>query len=137
MVYHSSADINSKRGDVMAKREYTEHQRKQNQKWRKKNADKVKQYRSKYRESGQAKSAQYRHRYGVSSEQIEAIKIAQKYICPACGEPFGNAVTAIDHCHLTGKVRAVLHRQCNSMIGLAKESAETLERAAIYLRSNS
>lgn len=33
-----------------------------------------------------------------------------------------------------GKVRALLCRSCNTLLGYAKDSAETLERAAEYLR---
>ncbi len=117
------------------KREYTEKQRQQNREWRERNVDKIKGYRRKYKESGKVKDAQYRCRYGITSQEVALRKETQNFTCPACGSPFGTAVTAVDHCHVTGKVRGIIHRQCNLMIGLAKENPLILKKAAEYLLS--
>ena len=42
----------------------------------------------------------------------------------------------IDHNHDTGEVRGVLCSACNSLIGYAKDSIETLEEAVRYLSKN-
>ncbi len=42
-------------------------------------------------------------------------------------------VAAVDHNHLTGKVRALLCNNCNKMIGFAKESSATLHLGASYV----
>lgn len=40
----------------------------------------------------------------------------QDYKCCLCGEQI-NDDAVLDHCHKTGKIRSVLHRGCNSMLG--------------------
>jgi len=40
----------------------------------------------------------------------------------------------IDHCHNSGKVRGLLCSFCNSLLGYAKDSIETLESAIRYLK---
>ncbi|HEY1956031.1 MAG TPA: endonuclease VII domain-containing protein [Polyangiaceae bacterium] len=39
----------------------------------------------------------------------------------------------VDHDHRTGKVRALLCRDCNVLIGIAKEDPSVLTNAAAYL----
>lgn len=40
----------------------------------------------------------------------------QSYKCALCGEIIQDDAV-LDHCHKTGKLRQVLHRGCNSMLG--------------------
>jgi hypothetical protein len=42
---------------------------------------------------------------------------AQKNLCPLCGKYIKQANAALDHCHATGHVRMVLHKNCNSIEG--------------------
>lgn len=49
----------------------------------------------------------------------------------------GGPVPNTDHCHKTGKIRGLLCGSCNRMIGLAKDSADTLRRAAEYIEKTS
>ena len=37
-------------------------------------------------------------------------------LCAVCFEPIGPGEAVLDHCHTTGKIRAVLHRGCNCYI---------------------
>lgn len=41
---------------------------------------------------------------------------------------------AVDHCHTTGKVRGVLCRVCNSVVGLMKESVLLTEGLLRYMK---
>lgn len=41
---------------------------------------------------------------------------------------------AIDHNHETGEFRGVLCLNCNSMLGMARDSADLLEKASVYLK---
>ncbi|MSW53299.1 MAG: hypothetical protein F2817_20735 [Actinobacteria bacterium] len=41
----------------------------------------------------------------------------QQYICPLCARIIALSDSALDHCHKTGKIRKVLHRWCNAVLG--------------------
>ena len=97
--------------------------------------EKKKQYAAKYRVSGRAKEHQRKHRYGLPIGGWQLIAEAQQYCCAACGLDFGDRSIAVDHDHDTGIIRGLVHRQCNSMMGLANDSPDILERAAAYLRA--
>lgn len=56
-----------------------------------------------------------------------------------CGTKLGSSrwtKMAIDHCHKTGQVRGLLCTNCNTAIGLMKDSPERLEAAASYIRNS-
>lgn len=38
-------------------------------------------------------------------------------ICPLCKEPIAPNDAALDHCHTTGHVRNVVHKDCNILLG--------------------
>lgn len=57
---------------------------------------------------------------------------AQKGLCAICNQP-DKVRLGVDHCHKTKKVRALLCRNCNLMIGLAKDQSSVLVAAAYYL----
>ena len=40
---------------------------------------------------------------------------------------------SVDHCHKTGKIRALLCGQCNTMLGMAQEKKDILQMAIKYL----
>lgn len=74
--------------------------------------------------------------YGITYEEYERIFNSQGGICPICSEPMEMGKNAVvDHCHNSSAVRGILHRVCNSAIGLLKENPDTLRRAAAYIES--
>lgn len=81
--------------------------------------------------------------FGLTLEQYNKMHDAQDGKCAICNNP--ETITrngkvrmlAVDHCHDSGKVRGLLCGNCNPMIGYAKDKIEVLERAIVYLRSNS
>lgn len=73
-------------------------------------------------------------KYGITEAQKDAILKLQEYQCPICERFLAEqTVPSIDHCHVTGSVRGILCRRCNSALGLFEESPAMLERAAEYL----
>ena len=47
--------------------------------------------------------------------------------CAICGQPIEAGKEVLDHCHKTGVVRGVLHRGCNSMLGVIENNAPRYE----------
>jgi len=85
-----------------------------------------------------------RHRmraYGVSREQFDSMIKEQSGQCDICGRTIvdgGKKARAphIDHCHKSGKVRALLCIHCNTMLGSAMDNPNVLRRAAKYLETH-
>jgi len=65
----------------------------------------------------------------------------QNGVCAICGqvESDVNHKTqevrgmAVDHCHDSGKIRGLLCRSCNTLLGNAKDNIDILKRAIDYL----
>lgn len=76
-------------------------------------------------------------KFGLSDKDYEEMLRKANYKCQICRSPVsrGKVKTLVmDHCHVTNKVRGILCNQCNSGIGLFKESATMLRLAIDYLR---
>lgn len=79
----------------------------------------------------------YRWTYGISREEAEERIAAQGGVCAIClGPPPTRKLLALDHDHQTGALREFLCDSCNWMIGLAKDTPETLRAAALYLEKH-
>jgi len=77
-------------------------------------------------------------KYGLTMEQYAKLLEQQGGVCAICkGEETRAAPVnlAVDHDHETGEVRGLLCSNCNRALGLFKDSAENLEKAARYLES--
>lgn len=75
--------------------------------------------------------------YHLSMEQYQAMEERQSNLCAICGKPPKSRALHIDHCHRSGKVRALLCSSCNTLLGLANEDTEILMKAIAYLREHS
>ena len=75
--------------------------------------------------------------YGFSYSEYVAMFAKQNGLCALCGEPPTEKLLVVDHNHQTNKVRGLLHRSCNSAIGILGDNVEGLERALKYLKENS
>lgn len=77
-------------------------------------------------------------KYGLSKEDYQRMQRAQNFKCAIClqqdfDEKRGLRRLCVDHDHKTDKVRGLLCSKCNTMLGMAKDNPEVLERAAAYL----
>ena len=75
---------------------------------------------------------------GASAEDYEKFYVKQKGMCKICGVKMGRTRynrLAVDHCHKSGKLRGLLCSNCNTAIGLMKDSTIRLEKAIEYLKS--
>jgi len=72
-------------------------------------------------------------KFGLSRDQYETMLSEQKGRCALCHEPLSSR-WVIDHCHVTMKVRGLLHSNCNTLLGLANEDPRRLKLAITYLK---
>jgi hypothetical protein len=88
-----------------------------------------------YKNRSKVKNRHLEKNYGISLSSFNDMREYQRYRCKICLKPEEEAVKGlhVDHCHKTGKVRGLLCRECNFMIGLAKDSPELLKSAIDYL----
>lgn len=112
--------------------------------WRQANPDKHKQYQATYwakpnnAVSGpeRARKSKLKITYGLTLEDFDILLRNQNYLCAICGtdKPTGKWKRfAVDHCHKTGEVRGLLCNECNRGMGLLKDNALLLRKAADYL----
>lgn len=80
--------------------------------------------------------ATLKYKYGISVSEYNSLLESQNWTCPVTGEKLGKG-SHIDHCHRTGKVRGILSRHGNQLLGQAHDSIETLQRAIRYLAEHS
>jgi len=61
--------------------------------------------------------AHLKHKYDLSIDQYEQLLKDQNYSCAICDIKFENRPD-VDHDHKTGKVRGLLCRRCNLVVGI-------------------
>jgi hypothetical protein len=81
-------------------------------------------------------------RYGMNLAGYNAMLHSQRGACGICGttDPRGKGVTrkfAVDHCHASGRVRALLCHRCNGALGMVGDNQETLSKMIKYLKDHS
>jgi DNA repair exonuclease SbcCD ATPase subunit len=89
------------------------------------------------RKDMQAKEARLRKLYGLSSFDQATMLSTQGGKCPICGshDPRGRNWHT-DHCHETGKVRAMLCGPCNVFVGRIEKNPNLLANALRYIESH-
>jgi hypothetical protein len=103
--------------------------------WRSENREKVRVYQ---------RTTNLRKNFGLSLEEYASMEASQNSCCAICKRPetyihkATNEVArlAVDHCHKTGKVRALLCKSCNNGLGLFKDDADVLASAIAYLKEH-
>lgn len=76
--------------------------------------------------------------FNMTIEQYDEMLEAQNGVCAICQQSCttGNNL-AVDHNHETGKVRALLCKNCNTAIGLMKEDVDRMIKAIEYIKHHS
>ena len=75
-------------------------------------------------------------KYGLTPADHTALHVSQDGKCAICVKPIDqyDKHTHVDHCHDSGKVRALLCGHCNRGLGSFMDIPEVLEKGAAYLR---
>lgn len=77
--------------------------------------------------------------FGISLEEYDVLHDKQNGVCAICGEcettPYRDGVRrlAVDHDHVTGRIRGLLCVNCNNGLGRFKDSQILLAAAMAYL----
>lgn len=81
------------------------------------------------------RNSMFKSKYGITVQQRDAMLAGQGGKCPMCltEDPGDYNGWCIDHCHASGKVRGILCRRCNLLLGYAGDNPQTLARAIQYL----
>lgn len=92
----------------------------------------------KYREThaiklaAQSRSYNLQNRFGITVEDYNKMLESQEGKCKICGGSDKKRL-AVDHNHLTGKVRGLLCSACNKALGGFQDSKSVLKSAIKYL----
>lgn len=108
--------------------------------WRERNQPKCQSYRLS-RPIGYGYASHLKRAYELSMDEFISMLQEQDYKCKVCDKPITvvgkrqhNSIV-VDHNHSTNEVRGLLCRNCNSMLGLAQDSAAILIKGAAYLEA--
>lgn len=76
-------------------------------------------------------------KFGINYDQYTQMLKDHNEVCAVCGNKDMNGrKLAVDHCHTTNKIRGLLCTNCNTALGLLKDSKELLNSAVKYLDRN-
>ena len=81
-----------------------------------------------------SKAAQLKRKFGISLKDYEEIQEQQGNRCAICNNLEEEYTMAVDHNHNTGEVRGLLCMNCNTGLGMLKDSVQNLESAITYLK---
>lgn len=76
-----------------------------------------------------------KRRYGITAEEYLEIERTQEYVCAICKQE-DHVRLAIDHDHITGKVRGLLCYHCNRALGMMRDNIEWIENMVAYLKQH-
>jgi hypothetical protein len=78
-----------------------------------------------------------KRQYGLSDERLDEMLAVKTCQMPGCGEKLTNGQGAcIDHCHASGKVRAVLCQKCNTMLGYIEKNLHLVQPMLDYINEH-
>lgn len=113
--------------------------RKYQAEWRAKNPKKVLEYREKYpHESLEKRRARALLKsYGLTLEEYNKLLEWQLNGCAICRLPCNSDdQLCVDHNHKTGKVRALLCRKCNLLVGNCREDEDIIWNLLDYIKEH-
>lgn len=91
-----------------------------------------------YQKTEKSKKAKLKKLYGLTPENFYNMVKSQNGFCKICDNVLNPQIgdICVDHCHITGFVRGILCRRCNTGLGMFKDNIKSLKNAIIYLEKN-
>jgi hypothetical protein len=72
--------------------------------------------------------------FGLTVAEYDQMLVAQNNVCAICSNTCSSGKRlAVDHCHITGKIRGLLCRRCNQSIGKFHDDPVLIQKAVDYL----
>jgi len=94
----------------------------------------------KFRKRGKDSAYRYslKKNYNLTESEYLSILKEQNGVCLICQQNghLKSGRLAVDHCHLTGKIRGLLCTRCNAAIGLLNDNISLLKKAIKYLEGS-
>jgi len=118
-----------------------EERRESLRRWKKRNPGKMLEYARRYRAKHQAASnartraGHLRRKYGITPAQYDEMFARQGGVCAVCGRPPMTRRLAVDHDHVTKRVRGLLCFHCNKYL-VGKLNVGTAKLVLAYLDSD-
>lgn len=73
-------------------------------------------------------------KYGISEFEFDTMLEKQNGVCGICNEsPKDGENLCVDHCHITGQVRGLLCRLCNTDLGAIERHRKNMLKISMYL----
>lgn len=105
--------------------------------WRKNNPEK---YKAQWRRASHSltnRNGDLIRQYGITLIQYNEMFSTQNGCCKICGIHQSQLAKAlhVDHDHKTNKIRGLLCKKCNSLLGFANDNTTILKNSMTYLES--
>lgn len=101
--------------------------------WKENNREWRRHYQKEWRKRNKGIDKKYdlKRLYGLSLADFETLQKRQNYKCAICERKIE---LVVDHCHKTGKVRGLLCRSCNRVLGIFLDKPKLFLKASRYLK---
>lgn len=92
----------------------------------------------------EARERNYKHKFNLTLEEYEAKLKSQNHVCAIC-EQFETVKykstdivknLAVDHCHITGKIRKLLCSKCNLFVGKLEDNLNQIDKFINYVKEH-
>ena len=107
--------------------------------WRRKNPEKRKLQLAKEGRKEYTQNKHLRYSFGITLDEYKKKLVLQNNVCAICKQPETSLLAgkvkrlAVDHCHVTGKIRGLLCTNCNLALGGFKDSPTIMLEAIKYI----
>ena len=89
---------------------------------------------SKERTRKRRQRTDFMNKFGINFDQYDTMLAEQHGVCAICQKKdICDRLLAVDHCHITKKVRGLLCTNCNMALGKFQDSIEYLKKAVEYM----